>query len=293
MKNKIKIIFISLMFVFSTFSALANVEVYVENEKFGLKEDDKIITEAKYSKLIKLEDKSFLFQYKNKYGIMSKDGTILVKPKYTQAHRYAGRFAVLGKNNRFGLYNADGTALLDDEYSLIQILYGKMFLIQKNYKYGLISFDGDIVLAPIADDIYMPKANTLKIKYDGVWYEIVQEDRVEFDLNNDVMNFDITDDNITVSKIIQNPIPSAGLGVVSTSDYFIKIFSSISPSYEQTIDELVLNNGADAVNILLKCSWLVKFPFVYTKNYINNFKTPNNGPLSEVKIILKNKINEK
>ena len=27
--------------------------------------------------------------------------------------------------------------------------------------------------------------------------------------------------------------------------------------------------------------------------YINNFKTPNNGPLSEVKIILKNKINEK
>ena len=40
-------------------------------------------------------------------------------------------------------------------------------IVEKNYKYGLISFNGDIILAPIAQDIYMPKPNLLKILYDS------------------------------------------------------------------------------------------------------------------------------
>ena len=77
------------MLILSTFSALANVEVYVENEKFGLKEDDKIITEAKYSKLIKLEDKSFLFQYKPPHdNIMSTIYTFCRVACYLKVRRY-------------------------------------------------------------------------------------------------------------------------------------------------------------------------------------------------------------
>ena len=93
-----------------------------------------------------------------------------------------------------------------------------------------------------------------------------------------------------ITKIAQKPFTSTSYGIVSTSDYFIKLFSSISPSYEETIDELILSHGADTATILMKSSWLVKFPFVYAKNYINNIKTPNNGPLSDIKANLKNKI---
>ena len=101
-----------------------------------------------------------------------------------------------------------------------------------------------------------------------------------------------SDDGVKITQIIQNPIASAGLGVVSAGDYFIKLFSSISPAYEQTIDELIFNKGADGASALIKCSWLLKFPFVYGKNYINNLIAPNNGPLSDIKSDLKSKINK-
>ena len=288
--NKFSLFLISVLFLFQ--QAFCDVDTYSAKNKFGLIETStqEKITEPIYSKLIRLKDESYLFLKGNKYGIISKTGEILVEPKYNQAQRLASRFAKLGKNNKFGLYNEFGDKIIEDNYSQIQILYGKMFLVQRNYKYGLISYDGDIILAPIADDIYMPKMNTIKIKYDGIWYEIIQEDRQIIDLSNYVDGFEILEDDLTIVKLIQNPIPSAGYGLVSGSDYIMKLFSSISPAYEQTIDELVLSNGADAVNILIKCSWLYKFPYVYMRNYVKNFKTPNNGPLSEVKIILKSKI---
>ena len=63
----------------------------------------------------------------------------------------------------------------------------------------------------------------------------------------------------------------------------LKIFSSISPAYESTIDELMLSQGAEAVSIIMKVNWLPKFPIYYAKNYYKAFRNPNNGPLIDVK----------
>lgn len=266
------------------------VQTYSEGNKFGLIHNNEKITQAKFSKLIRLKDESWLFQYKNKYGIISNDGQILVEPVYPIAQRLIGRFVKFGKGGKYCLYDETGNLIVPLEYNSIDLLYGRMFLVSKRYKYGLISFNGDIILAPVMDDIYMPKANVIKLSYEGEWYEIAQEGRQTFEFPQDMMDMMDSDDTITITKIVQNPIAGAGYGLVSSSDYVIKIFSSISPAYESTIDQLVLNNGADAVSILMKCSWLVKFPYVYAVNYVNNIKAPNNGPLSEIKINIKNKM---
>ncbi len=263
---------------------------YSQDNKFGLIKNNEKITEAKYSKLIRLKDKSWLFLYKNKYGIISNSGEILIEPKYTQAQRIAGRFVKFAKGGKYCLYDENANLIVPLEYSSINLLYGKMFLVCKNYKYGLISFDGDIILAPVMDDIYMPKSNTIKLSYEGNWYEITQEDKTTFEFPKDLMDIQNDENTITMTQIVQNPLATTGYGLVSSGDYFIKLFSSLSPAYEKTIDQLVLNNGADAVSILMKCSWLVKFPYFYAVNYVNNVKAPNNGPLSEVKINIKNKI---
>lgn len=286
MKLIFKILIIALMLVQS-----ANcTEVYSVENKFGLQKDDgSKITEAIYNKLIRLGDSSYLFMYKNKYGIMSDTGEILVSPKYTQAQRYIGRYAKLGKSGKYGLFDQNGQAIIAPEYSSINILYGRMFLVQKAYKYGLISFDGDIILAPVADDIYMPEANILKLRYENEWYEITQVSKETMELPKDLEINDKSD--FKIIKLVENPVASTGYGLVSASDYFIKIFSSISPAYESTIDELILSHGADTAMILLNPIWIAKFPFIYVKNYANNFKTPNNGPLADVKANLKNKLN--
>lgn len=290
MKLILKILIIALMLIQSAFCSEAYSEVYSEENKFGLQQEDGAkITEAIYNKLIRLGDNSYLFMYKTKYGIISKTGEILVQPKYTQAQRYVGRFAKLGRTGRYGLFDEKGQAIIAPEYSSIDILYGHMFLVKKGYKYGLISFEGDILLAPVADDIYMPEANILKIRYDNEWYEITQVSKDTMELPKDLEVNNKGD--FRIIKLVENPVASTGYGLVSASDYFIKIFSSISPAYESTIDELILSHGADTAAILLKPVWLIKFPFVYAKNYANNFKTPNNGPLADVKANLKNKLN--
>lgn len=273
-------------------AAETGVVTYCEKNKFGLKSAaGEIITEANFKKLIRVGDSSWIVQKGTKFGLIDNDGNYIVEPRYNTVERIAGRFVKFGKGSVYGLYNQHGEVIVPQEYSSIDLLYGKMFMVGKNYKYGLIGYDGREILQPVADDIYMPKPNIMEIQYNGKWYQIEQIVGEDFALPENIRMVK-EDKNFKITEFISDPVTSAGYGVVSAGDYFIKIFSSISPAYENTIDELVLNHGADVAGILMKSSWLVKFPFVYAKNYFNTIKAPNNGPLSEVKANLKNKIKE-
>lgn len=286
-----KVLFFILLFLFMhPCFAEDIVGTYNAGNKFGLSKGENIITKPIYSKLIRLGDTSWLFLKRGKYGIIDNEGNTLVEPKYTSAQRYVGHYAKLGYGGLYTIYDSLGNQIVDREYSSIDILYGRMFLVCKNYKYGLISFDGDILLAPVADDIYMPKPNILKISYDGNWYEIEHLNKETMEIPKDIAELNLNSTDFKITTIVQNPVASAGYGVVSASDYLIKIISSISPAYEKTIDELILDHGADTASILIKSGWLIKFPFVYSKNYFKTLITPNNGPLSDVKASLKNKI---
>ncbi len=268
------------------------VMTYSEKGKFGLKTvAGTIVTKPDYKKLIRVGNSSWIVQKGSNFGLIDNDGNYIIQPKYKTAERLVGRFVKLGRSNVYGLWDENGNVIVPEEYSSIHLLYGKMFLVEKNFKYGLIGFDGRVILNPAVDDIYMPKPNVMKISHNGKWYEIEQISGGTFELPADIHTIR-ENENFKITEIISNPVPSAGYGVVSASDYCLKVFSSISPAYEQTIDELVLNHGADVAGILMKSTWLVKFPFVYAKNYVNTVRTPNNGPLSEVKASLKSKIKE-
>lgn len=281
--------------IFMNSAAIAadeGVMTYSEKGKFGLKTlSGAVVTEADFKKLIRLGNSSWIVQKGSNFGLIDNDGNYILQPKYRTAERLAGRFVKFGHGSVYGLWNEKGEVVVPEEFSSIALLYGKMFLVEKNFKYGLIGFDGNVILEPAVDDIYMPKPNVMKISHNGKWYEIEQISGGTFELPKDIHSLK-ENENFKITEIISNPVPSAGYGVVSASDYCLKVFSSISPAYEQTVDELVLNHGADVAGILLKSTWLVKFPFVYAKNYVNTVRTPNNGPLSEVKASLKNKIKE-
>ena len=98
--------------------------------------------------------------------------------------------------------------------------------------------------------------------------------------------------NISLSDLTNSPIASTGYYSVTFTDYILKLFSSISPAYEQTIDELMFSQGADTVSVLMRCAWIPKFPFVYVKRYIKTVIDPYNGPLSKAKKSLKYKIKD-
>lgn len=261
-----------------------------KNTLFGLKDKfGNIVVDAQYKKLIRLGTSSWIINKKNKYGIMDSSGNILVEPKFRHVDRMMLKYVKLGNENDYGVYDEKGEIILPNEYMTINMLFGGMFLIKKNYKYGVADRNGNIILKPIFDEIYMPKPNIMRIEYNGQWYEIEQIAGGEIELPEDVKNIK-ENKNFKVTEFVKDPLTASGYSAVTFTDYFLKIFSSISPSHEETIDELMLSQGADTVNIFIKCTWLPKYPFTFAKKYYHNIRTPNNGPLSNVKSDLKKKL---
>ena len=256
---------------------------------FGLKDNEgNIIVEPQYKKLIRLGDSSWIVLKKNKYGLIDNNGNYIIQPKYSHVERILGKYLKIGNNNNFAIYNDKGEVIIPPEYSSIDILFGGMFLTKKNYKYGISDKNGTVLLDNIFDDIYMPKPNIMRVQYNGQWYEIEQIAGGEIQLPDDIKHIKENSD-FKVTAFIKDPVTASGYSAVTFTDYFLKIFSSISPSHEDTIDELMLSQGAETVNILIKFTWLPKYPFTFAKNYYHNIRTPNNGPLSSIK----NDLNQK
>lgn len=289
---------ILLILVFGSYGYTITEDAEVKtftNEKglWGLKDSNgNVVVKAQYKKLIALGTSSYIVQKKGKFGLIDKNDNILVPIKYSHVSRMLGKFLRIGNGSKYALYNEKGEELLKMEYSTIDILFGGMFLTCKNYKYGLVDHNGKVILDNVFDDIYMPKANIMRLKYLGEWYEIEQVKAETFRLPEDMKNIK-ANKNYIVTKLAENPTVAVGYSAVTFTDYLLKIFSSISPAHEQTIDNLMLLQGADAVSIYLKLSWIPKYPFVFAKNYYNTLKNPNNGPLSEVKASLMNKVKKK
>ena len=283
------LIFISLIVLFQNLNIAVNAGevplVFTEDNKtFGLKNvNNTVIVEPVYKKMIKLGDSAFIIMNKkNKYGLMDSSGSILIEPKYRHVDRVLGKYAKLGNTSDYGLYDETGKAIIPPEYDSLDLLFGGMILTYKNYHYGVSDFSGKVLLDNLFDDIYMPKPNIMRLKYQGQWYEIEQVSADTLTLPEDIHTIK-TNENFKVTNLVSNTGVVSGYSVLTFTDYLIKVFSSISPAHEATIDELMLSQGADTVNILLKFTWLPKYPFTYAKNYYRTIRNPNNGPLSDVR----------
>ena len=283
------LLLISIIFLLLQNISVAATEIYSEENKFGLKDSSgEIITKAQYNKLIRLGDNAFIAQKKSKFGIIDTKGEILVPLKYRHTERVLGKYAKLGNYGDFGLYDSTGFAVIPPVYDSIDLLFGGMLLTYKNYKYGVSDFNGKVIFDNIFDDLYMPKPNIMRIEYNGQWYEIEQVSSDTLKLPDDVKTVK-DNENFKVSNIVVNTGVASGYSVLTFSDYLIKLFSSISPAHEDTIDQLMLSQGAETVSILIKLTWLPRYPFTYARNYYKYVRNPNNGPLAEIRNKLKKK----
>lgn len=269
-----------------------DLTTFSQNERWGFKDKNgNIIVEPIYKKLIRLGDSSWIVQNKrNKFGLIDNSGNVIVPIKYNHADRLVTKFAKFGNTYDYGVYDEYGNTIVEPKFSKIDILYGKMFLTYKNYKYGIVGFDGKTILENEFEDIYMPKPNVMRIKYQGRWIELEQVNADTLTLPADAKHNLATKEDLDLRNIIVNTGVVSGYSVLTFSDYVIKLFSSISPAHEDTVDELMLSQGADTMNIFMKLTWLPKYPFVYVRKYYENVRNPNNGPLTDIRDELKQQI---
>ncbi len=269
-----------------------DLTTFSQNERWGFKDKNgNIIVEPIYKKLIRLGDSSWIVQNKrNKFGLIDNSGNVIVPIKYNHADRLVTKFAKFGNTYDYGVYDEYGNTIVEPKFSKIDILYGKMFLTYKNYKYGIVGFDGKTILENEFEDIYMPKPNVMRIKYQGRWIELEQVNADTLTLPADAKHNLATKEDLDLRNIVVNTGVVSGYSVLTFSDYVIKLFSSISPAHEDTVDELMLSQGADTMNIFMKLTWLPKYPFVYVRKYYENVRNPNNGPLTDIRDELKQQI---
>lgn len=293
--KKLSILFFLILFIlcpaFAEQYTTNNLKVYEsDNHKYyGLKApDDKIITEAVYRKMIRLGDNSWIIQKKNyKFGLMDCEGNILIEPKYTHVERIFDKWVKLGNDRDYGLYNQYGNIVIPPKFKSIEPLFGQRFLTYRNFKYGIYSDTGEELLPNKYDFIYMPNPKLLRIKEGTNWYEIEQISKEEaINIPEEAIK-KVGDEDFKITKLVKNTGYGAGYGIVTATDYTLKLFSSISEAYEDTIDELMLSKGVETVSIFVKFGWLPKFPFVYAKKYYENLTQPDNSPLSGVRNDLK------
>ena len=262
-----------------------------ENNLWGLKDADGNVTvEPQFKKLIRLGKSSWIVQKRTKYGLMDSYGNYLILPQYRHVDRLFNSYVKFGNDINFGVYDEKGDAVIPPEYSSINPLFGKMFVTCKNYKYGLVDRDGNIILENKFDKIYMPNLHTMRLQYGGQWYEIERLKGEDFDFPKNIQCLENTTD-LKVSDFIESPVVASGYSAITFTDYVLKLFASISPAHEETVDELMFSQGADMVSIYMKFSWLPKYPFTYAKKYYSYVRTPNNGPLNRAKEKLKQKMN--
>ena len=269
-----------------------DLTTFSQNECWGFKDKNgNIIVEPIYKKLIRLGDSSWIVQNKrNKFGLIDNCGNVIVPIKYNHADRLVTKFAKFGNTYDYGVYDEYGNTIVEPKFSKIDILYGKMFLTYKNYKYGIVGFDGKTILENEFEDIYMPKPNVMRIKYQGRWIELEQVNADTLTLPADAKHNLATKEDLDLRNIVVNTGVVSGYSVLTFSDYVIKLFSSISPAHEDTVDELMLSKGEDTMNIFMKLTWLPKYPFVYVRKYYENVRNPNNGPLTDIRDELKQQI---
>ena len=266
------------------------VKVFKDENLFGIQDSSgNILVKPIYKKMIVLGNSAFIVQKGSKFGLIDCSGNILVPIKYSHVERVLGKYLKVGRGGKYALYDENGHEILSREYTSIDLLFGGMFLTCKNFKYGVVDSKGRTILENKFDDIYMPKPNIMRISYNGQWYEIEQIRGETLSLPEDIQNIK-GDENFKISELITNPGTATGYSVVTFTDYLLKLFSSISPAHEQTIDELMFSQGAETVSIFIKLTWLPKYPFTYARNYFNTVRTPNNGPLSDVKYELKRQL---
>ena len=266
------------------------VVVFADKNLFGLKDrEGNIVVPAEYQKMIMTGRSGWIIQKKNKYGLMDSDGNYLIPPKYRYGDRIFGRYIKLGSDNDFGIYNEFGESILPPEYTSIELLYGQMFLTYKNFRYGVADFKGNILIPNICDDIYMPTKDTMKIKYMGDWYILNNIDTDAIAMPDVNSGDNEESKGLNLKEIVADTGNISGYSVLTFSDFLIKVFSSISPAHEETIDDLILAHGVDTVGILKKFSWIPKYPITFTKKYYAHLRNPFNGPLSDTRNRLKNK----
>ena len=137
----------------------------VKFDKWGIVDNDwNIFVECKYDKII-YRDFNYIYESKNKKGLMDLSGRILTEPVFDSLMQYdrisGKRFYIARTGDRTGIIDSSGKKIIDFIYKKINIFTSadEYFVVQKENckKYGVINVKNEIIMECEYDEIEVLK----------------------------------------------------------------------------------------------------------------------------------------
>ena len=285
MKKFLSVIILLINFLFLGLSCSAEdiYTIYSHKNRYGLKDHHgNVILKPVYKKLIKLGDDSWIVKKRGKYGLITSNGKILVPIKYNTAERVEGKYLKVFNNYRTTLFDEKGNIVIAPIYTKIDFLNHDLLRVYKNYKYGVVDINGNSIIARQFDDLYLSSETTFEVKYKNNWYTIeVEKNEPQFITTDEIFDEETAENMEVDAESIAVNIGAVPLySVVTVTDYGLKPLTTFVSAWSDTVDNLFLTRGADAVETFQSGMWIPLLPYYYGKSYIQNLFKPDQGPLS-------------
>lgn len=132
---------------FLTYEPEGNQFIFVENSKYGLIKDNKIIIPAEYDDL-----RFFYLGYAicakdNKYGLIDINNKLIVPIQYNNITDYRTDIFVVEESQKFSLYEIKSLKMVTSDFDFISLpILDELITVQKDGKYGFIDKKGKLVI---------------------------------------------------------------------------------------------------------------------------------------------------
>lgn len=160
----------ALLFTFCLFSGILlaqQPEIFEKSDKYGIKEQNRIIVKPKYTKIEVLSPDFYAVQNGERSGVINKNGVSLIPEIYDEIKYYGQNLFLIRLKNRWGLVNRSNKILLPTEYTEIKFVNADVCQIKKDDKVGLISKYGYPILPVLYDKIDQFTENTYVVEIAG------------------------------------------------------------------------------------------------------------------------------
>lgn len=163
--KKIALVFASLC-VFCGAIYAQKTEVFEKKNKFGIRQDEKVLVKPEYESLELLSPKFYAAKKKNLVAVINPTGQIIIPGIYDNIKYYGENIFLVQKDNKWGLINRSNKIILPIEYTDFKFVEDDICEFKKDGKVGLVSKYGYSIL-PASYDNIKPLGNNYIVSLDG------------------------------------------------------------------------------------------------------------------------------
>jgi TPR repeat protein len=134
--------------VIDKYKRVADVEIFVDNGFWGLKDiDEQIILNPVYSEFYEFNDDGIaVVSIDGQFGYVNKAGVEIIKPQFDKAFDFFFNYAAVVKSGKYGLIDQKGIVVIDFMYQDIfrSRTQEEYYVARLNDKWGIININNEI-----------------------------------------------------------------------------------------------------------------------------------------------------